>query len=348
MPFVDVKPLVDPRFRTPNVILPLSIPLLMPKERRRSPGFHCRLPANYVPTAGRDGVTLDARIMEAWGACRKCNRFGHFAKNCGAPSRIEHRKHQRASASSFELTPEALRAARLARFQPDTALSPQMEPEEARCTSHAIPIPGPTSTAAQAGLLICPMPALLAADLKVGMRLRIWWDGDEVWYVGEVKSVSRSRGICIAFDKVAGEDDKTEYYSLKELDEQRWELFGAEAAPQQPVSAATAAATAAYRAPAAPQAATVPADTATATATTTATATATATAPPRVETKAGVLCIICCEAEIALMFQPCGHICCCSECVRVCEMSSDERLCPICRQSYDAERTTAARLAGIY
>ena len=154
-------------------------------------------------------------------------------------------------------------------------------------------------------------------DLKTGMRLRIWWGDDTTWYAGRVMSISRSRGICVAFDKVEGEDDRTEYYSREELDAEEWELICAPAAaPPASAPPQSAAAT--------PQ--------------------ATATAPT--DTMTGVLCIICFENEIAMMFQPCGHVCCCSECVDRCEQNSEERLCPICRQWYDPAKTTIARLAG--
>ena len=78
---------------------------------------------------------------------------------------------------------------------------------------------------AASGLADAP-PAAPAAALTglalVGRRVRVWFDGPGEWFAGRVKSFSKSRGYCIAYDKVPGEDDLT---GTRDLDEERWELI---------------------------------------------------------------------------------------------------------------------------
>ena len=56
------------------------------KRRRRAapPRYSVKRPEGHQLTPGADGKCLDERIMQTWGACRHCEKFGHFASNCPA------------------------------------------------------------------------------------------------------------------------------------------------------------------------------------------------------------------------------------------------------------------------
>ena len=283
----------------------------MPKRQRpRPPGFRVSLPAGYSTTPGKDGKTLDPSIMTCWGACRKCNRFGHFAKNCGAAESLNPGTTggQSTGGSSAVLSPADLRAARLARFQsgaatsaPTAAVPAPAAPAHPHAVVADTPEPRPPATA--------PTPAI--ADLKVGMRLRFWFNDDRAWFAGAVKSISRFRGVCVAFDKVEGEDDITTYYKDKDLIAEVWELEISASAPPPPPTAP-------------PPSQRVPEE--------------------RVDTS-GTLCLVCCDAEVSMVFHPCKHLCCCHSCVaRLESQEGMQRCCPYCGQAY--EQTSDVRLAG--
>ena len=81
------------------------------------------------------------------------------------------------------------------------------------------PLPPATSACASA----CASDTAIATGHGlVGRRVRVWFDGPEAWYAGRVKSFSKSRKYCIAYDSVPGEDDLTENC---DLESERWELM---------------------------------------------------------------------------------------------------------------------------
>ena len=57
-------------------------------------------------------------------------------------------------------------------------------------------------------------------------RIEIYFDGDERWYVGTVKLISRFRGFQVAYDPIPGEDDRIEYVNL---DDKAWRMAVAQA-----------------------------------------------------------------------------------------------------------------------
>ena len=57
----------------------------------------------------------------------------------------------------------------------------------------------------------------------VNKRIEIWWEEEDKWYAGTVKSYTMRRGHLVEYDPVPGEDDRSEYYNL---DEEKWRLEG--------------------------------------------------------------------------------------------------------------------------
>lgn len=78
-----------------------------------------------------------------------------------------------------------------------------------------------------------------AADLKIGSRVSVWWADDNAWYAGTVKSCSRTRGVCVVFDKQEGEDDCTMYY--ESFAEENWKMARAALPPPPPPPPASGA-----------------------------------------------------------------------------------------------------------
>ena len=70
------------------------------------------------------------------------------------------------------------------------------------------------------------------ADLKIGSRVSVYWADDNAWYAGTVKSCSRTRGVCVVFDKQEGEDDCTMYY--ESFTEENWKMGRAALPPPPP------------------------------------------------------------------------------------------------------------------
>ena len=63
----------------------------------------------------------------------------------------------------------------------------------------------------------------------VGMRIRVHWPDDAAWYVARVTTYSRRRGYCLRYDHLAGEQDRTDYESLDDVE---WELMTAATVPR--------------------------------------------------------------------------------------------------------------------
>ena len=87
----------------------------------------------------------------------------------------------------------------------------------------SVPTALPTAAAALAASV---------ADLKIGSRVSVWWVDDDAWYAGTVKSCSRTRGVCVVFDKQEGEDDCTMYY--ESFAEEKWKMARAALPPPPP------------------------------------------------------------------------------------------------------------------
>ena len=81
-------------------------------------------------------------------------------------------------------------------------------------------------------LLAAAASAASVADLKIGSRVSVWWADDDVWYAGTVRSCSRTRGVCVVFDKQEGEDDCTMYY--ESFAEENWKMARAALPPPPP------------------------------------------------------------------------------------------------------------------
>ena len=63
----------------------------------------------------------------------------------------------------------------------------------------------------------------------VGYRVAIWWDGDDKWFSGVVKSFSRFRGHTVLYD-----DGELKTHKLDNEDEEdEWEEWTVETAPVQ-------------------------------------------------------------------------------------------------------------------
>ena len=65
-------------------------------------------------------------------------------------------------------------------------------------------------------------PAPATGLALVGRRVRVWFDGEDAWFAGRVKSFGKSRKFCIVYDHVPGQDDLTDYC---DLETERWELI---------------------------------------------------------------------------------------------------------------------------
>jgi hypothetical protein len=70
----------------------------------------------------------------------------------------------------------------------------------------------------------------------VGYRIAVWWEGDEQWFGGVVKSYSRTRGHAVEYK------DELKYHKLDNDDEdEEWEEWAVECAPPAPASGAATA-----------------------------------------------------------------------------------------------------------
>ena len=96
-------------------------------------------------------------------------------------------------------------------------------PAAAPAVLASVPTALPAATAALAASV---------ADLKIGSRVSVWWVDDDAWYAGTVKSCSRTRGVCVVFDKQEGEDDCTMYY--ESFAEEKWKMARAALPPPPP------------------------------------------------------------------------------------------------------------------
>ena len=96
-------------------------------------------------------------------------------------------------------------------------------PAAATAVSASVPTALPAAAAAATASV---------ADLKIGSRVSVWWADDDAWYAGTVKGCSRTRGVCVVFDKQEGEDDCTMYY--ESFAEEKWKMARATLLPPPP------------------------------------------------------------------------------------------------------------------
>ena len=95
--------------------------------------------------------------------------------------------------------------------------------------SEAADVAMPAAAPAVFASVLAALPAASVADLKIGSRVCVWWEDDDAWYAGTVKSCSRTRGVCVVFDKQDGEDDCTMYY--ESFAEEKWKMARAALPP---------------------------------------------------------------------------------------------------------------------
>ena len=76
-----------------------------------------------------------------------------------------------------------------------------------------------------------PHPAFVQSDATsagtklrgaalVGRKVRVWWDGDEAWYVGVVASFASRRGHVVAY-----EDGEVKAHALDDSEEEEWQML---------------------------------------------------------------------------------------------------------------------------
>ena len=58
----------------------------------------------------------------------------------------------------------------------------------------------------------------LDARRLIGKRILVHWPADNAWYAAKVATLSQRRGYCIKYDHVPGEQDRTEYAALDDME----------------------------------------------------------------------------------------------------------------------------------
>ena len=67
---------------------------------------------------------------------------------------------------------------------------------------------------------------------RVGKRVKVYFEPDDRWYFGYVKSFSSRRGWQVVYDTVPGEDDLVAYHDLDRLEHQMLEVGSVMAMPK--------------------------------------------------------------------------------------------------------------------
>ena len=90
----------------------------------------------------------------------------------------------------------------------ERALPAVLAPLDAGCAASTS---GTSATSSRA-------PTLHARGGLVGKRILVHWPADDAWYAAKVTTFSQRRGYCIRYDHVPGEQDRTEYEALDDVE----------------------------------------------------------------------------------------------------------------------------------